>query len=168
MLPFLTPLQYLQKPHHHPHCLRRGSVVRRQRDRPHPRFLFPHGWIVHHRRLVRYLLNPRQSLRWHRRCRPYIWRRRPSARRHSRRLQPWLRLDVCQLHRFGRICEWDITSICRELTRCQVLCMRKRIKVTGFKDWDSMFYNNLLSIPVLFVFSILVEDWSGASFARNL
>lgn len=46
--------------------------------------------------------------------------------------------------------------------------MRKRIKVTGFKDWDSMFYNNLLSIPVLFVFSVLVEDWSGASFARNL
>ena len=46
--------------------------------------------------------------------------------------------------------------------------MRKRIKVTGFKDWDSMFYNNLLSIPVLLVFSLLVEDWSGASFVRNL
>jgi GDP-mannose transporter len=46
--------------------------------------------------------------------------------------------------------------------------MRKRIKVTGFKDWDSMFYNNLLSIPVLLVFSILVEDWSVASLVRNL
>ena len=46
--------------------------------------------------------------------------------------------------------------------------MRKRIKVTGFKDWDSMFYNNLLSIPVLIVFSLLVEDWSAASFSRNL
>lgn len=143
-------------------------MVRRQRDRPHPRFFLPHGRIVHHCRLVRYLLDPRQSFRWHCRRRPYIWRRRPSARWHSRRLQPWLRLDVRQLHRFGRICELDITSICRELTCRQVLCMRKRIKVTGFKDWDSMFYNNLLSIPVLFVFSILVEDWSGASFARNL
>jgi GDP-mannose transporter len=46
--------------------------------------------------------------------------------------------------------------------------MRKRIKVTGFKDWDSMFYNNFLSIPVLIVFSLLAEDWSAASFARNL
>ncbi|ORY21369.1 putative GDP-mannose transporter [Naematelia encephala] len=48
-----------------------------------------------------------------------------------------------------------------------VLFMRKRIKVTGFKDWDSMFYNNLLSIPVLLVFSVIAEDWSGASFNRN-
>jgi len=46
--------------------------------------------------------------------------------------------------------------------------MRKRIKVTGFKDWDSMFYNNLLSIPVLLIFSVLIEDWSMESFALNL
>jgi GDP-mannose transporter len=45
--------------------------------------------------------------------------------------------------------------------------MRKRIKATGFKDWDSMFYNNLLSIPVLVVFSVLVEDWGAASLSRN-
>jgi GDP-mannose transporter len=49
----------------------------------------------------------------------------------------------------------------------QVLFMRKRIKVTGFKDWDSMFYNNLLSIPVLVVFSIIVEDWGSESLSRN-
>ncbi|KAK1922731.1 hypothetical protein DB88DRAFT_496118 [Papiliotrema laurentii] len=48
-----------------------------------------------------------------------------------------------------------------------VLFMRKRIKVTGFKDWDSMFYNNLLSIPVLVVFSIIVEDWGSESLSRN-
>lgn len=46
--------------------------------------------------------------------------------------------------------------------------MRKRIKVTGFKDWDSMFYNNLLSIPIMFVFSVLLEDWSMGSILRNL
>jgi hypothetical protein len=46
--------------------------------------------------------------------------------------------------------------------------MRKRIKMTGFKDWDSMFYNNFLSIPVLLVFSILLEDWSMPSLIRNL
>lgn len=49
-----------------------------------------------------------------------------------------------------------------------VLAMRKRIKVTNFKDWDSMFYNNLLSIPVLVIFSILVEDWSYKSLNLNL
>src|SRR5260370_42044319 len=46
--------------------------------------------------------------------------------------------------------------------------MRKRIKVTGFSDWDSMFYNNLLSIPVLLVFSLVIEDWGSANLDRNL
>jgi GDP-mannose transporter len=48
-----------------------------------------------------------------------------------------------------------------------VLAMRKRIKVTGFSDWETMFYNNLLSIPVLVVFSIFVEDWSSENLTRN-
>lgn len=49
-----------------------------------------------------------------------------------------------------------------------VLAMRKRIKLTNFKDWDSMFYNNLLSIPVLVVFSLMFETWSSANLALNL
>lgn len=48
-----------------------------------------------------------------------------------------------------------------------VLLMRKRIKATGFSDWDSMFYNNLLSIPVLLLFSVLVEDWGSENLIRN-
>ncbi|GAA5974424.1 hypothetical protein JCM11641_005276 [Rhodosporidiobolus odoratus] len=48
-----------------------------------------------------------------------------------------------------------------------VLAMRKRIKVTNFKDWDSMYYNNLLSIPVLVIFSLLFENWSGINLERN-
>lgn len=48
-----------------------------------------------------------------------------------------------------------------------VLLMRKRIKVTGFKDWDTMFYNNFLSIPVLLLMSFLVEDWSYANLHKN-
>ncbi|KAF8159758.1 GDP-mannose transporter [Crassisporium funariophilum] len=48
-----------------------------------------------------------------------------------------------------------------------VLSMRKRIKSTGFSDWDSMFYNNLLSIPVLAVFSIIMEDWGTDNLIRN-
>lgn len=48
-----------------------------------------------------------------------------------------------------------------------VLSMRKRIKSTGFSDWDSMFYNNLLSIPVLAAFSIIIEDWGTENLTRN-
>jgi len=48
-----------------------------------------------------------------------------------------------------------------------VLAMRKRIKMTGFSDWETMFYNNLLSIPVLVVFSVVVEDWGSANLTRN-
>lgn len=40
--------------------------------------------------------------------------------------------------------------------------------MTGFSDWDSMFYNNLLSIPVLLLFSLVIEDWSSDSLDRNL
>lgn len=49
-----------------------------------------------------------------------------------------------------------------------VLAMRKRIKVTNFRDWDTMFYNNLLSIPVLVFFSLTLEDWSMENLSRNL
>jgi GDP-mannose transporter len=58
-----------------------------------------------------------------------------------------------------------------ERTYCdngQVLTMRKRIKATGFSDWDSMFYNNTLSVPVLIVFSLVFEDWGTENLARNL
>ncbi|CAO3589368.1 unnamed protein product [Absidia cylindrospora] len=41
-----------------------------------------------------------------------------------------------------------------------VLYMRKRIKMTQFKDFDIVFYNNFLSIPMLIVPSLLLEDWS--------
>jgi GDP-mannose transporter len=31
-----------------------------------------------------------------------------------------------------------------------------------------MFYNNLLSIPVLAAFSVIVEDWGTENLTRNL
>lgn len=52
-------------------------------------------------------------------------------------------------------------------TSSYVLGMRKRIKLTNFKDFDTMFYNNLLSIPVLLVATLLLEDWSSANLTRN-
>ncbi|EME43089.1 hypothetical protein DOTSEDRAFT_131590 [Dothistroma septosporum NZE10] len=48
-----------------------------------------------------------------------------------------------------------------------VLGMRKRIKLTNFKDFDTMFYNNLLSVPILLIASLLLEDWSSANLAVN-
>ncbi|KAG9289433.1 hypothetical protein G9A89_007994 [Geosiphon pyriformis] len=47
------------------------------------------------------------------------------------------------------------------------LTMRKRITLTGFKDFDTVFYNNLLSIPFLVIMSILLEDWSISNLETN-
>ncbi|KAF8329462.1 GDP-mannose transporter [Cantharellus anzutake] len=52
-------------------------------------------------------------------------------------------------------------------TAAYVLTMRKRIKAMSFGDWDTMFYNNFLSIPVLTIFSFLVEDWSMVNLVKN-
>ncbi|KAG6333518.1 hypothetical protein ID866_5571 [Astraeus odoratus] len=60
-----------------------------------------------------------------------------------------------------------LTSAAYASVASLVLLMRKRIKVTGFSDWDTMFYNNLLSIPVLLLFSMLVEDWGSENLVRN-
>lgn len=57
-----------------------------------------------------------------------------------------------------------INCIC---TATYVLGMRKRIKLTNFKDFDTMYYNNLLSIPILMVASLIVEDWSSENVNRN-
>ncbi|KAF2764272.1 GDP-mannose transporter 1 [Teratosphaeria nubilosa] len=48
-----------------------------------------------------------------------------------------------------------------------VLGMRKRIKLTNFKDFDTMFYNNLLSVPVLLLCSLFLENWSSANLLVN-
>ncbi|ERS97166.1 GDP-mannose transporter [Sporothrix schenckii 1099-18] len=45
--------------------------------------------------------------------------------------------------------------------------MRKMIKKLGTKDKDTMLYNNLMSVPILLVFSFIVEDWSAENMARN-
>lgn len=48
-----------------------------------------------------------------------------------------------------------------------VLGRGRTIRKLKTKDWDTTFYNNLLSIPVLVICSLLVEDWSSANIARN-
>ncbi|KAI9847829.1 MAG: GDP-mannose transporter into the lumen of the Golgi [Sclerophora amabilis] len=52
-------------------------------------------------------------------------------------------------------------------TATYVLGMRKRIKLTNFKDFDTMFYNNLLTIPILLICSLLLEDWSVSNISKN-
>ncbi|KAI8647329.1 hypothetical protein BD408DRAFT_408392 [Parasitella parasitica] len=49
-----------------------------------------------------------------------------------------------------------------------VLYMRKRIKLTNFKDFDTVYYNNLLSVPLLIIPSLLLEDWSEKNLLMNL
>ncbi|KAL2068348.1 hypothetical protein VTL71DRAFT_16446 [Oculimacula yallundae] len=52
-------------------------------------------------------------------------------------------------------------------TSAYVLSMRKVIKKMNFKDWDTMFYNNLLTIPVLFLCSFIFENWSSVNLHKN-
>ncbi|KAK9467464.1 hypothetical protein V1512DRAFT_261252 [Lipomyces arxii] len=60
---------------------------------------------------------------------------------------------------------WMFTNCVASAT--YVLSMRKRIKLTNFKDFDTMFYNNLLSIPVLLLCTLLLEDWSVENVTMN-
>ncbi|KAI5964903.1 VRG4 [Candida pseudojiufengensis] len=48
-----------------------------------------------------------------------------------------------------------------------VLIMRKRIKLTNFKDFDTMYYNNLLSIPILLILTFVFENWSPENLEKN-
>ncbi|KAL9077938.1 MAG: hypothetical protein Q9157_003145 [Trypethelium eluteriae] len=52
-------------------------------------------------------------------------------------------------------------------TATYILSMRKRIKLTNFKDFDTMFYNNLLSIPVLVACSLFLESWTTSNLELN-
>ncbi|KAL4915865.1 GDP-mannose transporter [Aspergillus aurantiobrunneus] len=52
-------------------------------------------------------------------------------------------------------------------TALYVLGTRKFITSLNFKDWDTMLYNNLLSLPIKIVCSLVTEDWSSANLARN-
>lgn len=45
--------------------------------------------------------------------------------------------------------------------------MRYRIKTIRLTDSETMFYNNLLTIPVLLSSTFLLEDWSSANLALN-
>lgn len=48
-----------------------------------------------------------------------------------------------------------------------VLIMRKRIKLTNFKDFDTMFFNNVLALPILLCSSLVVENWSQENISRS-
>ncbi|KAJ5290769.1 GDP-mannose transporter [Penicillium angulare] len=52
-------------------------------------------------------------------------------------------------------------------TASYVLGTRKFITSLNFKNWDTMYYNNLISLPIMIVCSLVTEDWSSANLARN-
>ncbi|KAJ1943494.1 GDP-mannose transporter into the lumen of the Golgi [Linderina macrospora] len=42
-----------------------------------------------------------------------------------------------------------------------VIHMRKVIKQVNFKDFDTVYFNNLLTLPLYMIMSLLMEDWTG-------
>ncbi|SCZ89861.1 BZ3500_MvSof-1268-A1-R1_Chr1-3g01623 [Microbotryum saponariae] len=48
-----------------------------------------------------------------------------------------------------------------------ILGMRKKIKAMAFTDWQTSFYNNAISTPVLLLASIMFEGWSPSNFTLN-
>ncbi|KAF8941608.1 GDP-mannose transporter [Dissophora ornata] len=48
-----------------------------------------------------------------------------------------------------------------------VLYLRKRIKHFNFKDFDTVYYNNLLSLPVMLLLSLCLEGWTSGEFERT-
>ncbi|OAL75265.1 GDP-mannose transporter [Trichophyton violaceum] len=52
-------------------------------------------------------------------------------------------------------------------TALYVLGTRKFITSLNFKDWDTMLYNNLISLPIMVICSLVTEDWSSANLAKN-
>ncbi|KAI8322982.1 UDP-galactose transporter [Martensiomyces pterosporus] len=42
-----------------------------------------------------------------------------------------------------------------------VIHMRKVIRQVNFKDFDTVYFNNLLTLPIYLVMSLIQEDWSG-------
>lgn len=49
-----------------------------------------------------------------------------------------------------------------------VLYMRKRIRHFNFKDFDTVYYNNMLSLPVMVLFSLCLEGWMSGELERTL
>ncbi|KAF9358281.1 GDP-mannose transporter into the lumen of the Golgi [Mortierella sp. NVP85] len=48
-----------------------------------------------------------------------------------------------------------------------VLYMRKRIRHFNFKDFDTVYYNNMLSLPVMLLFSLCLEGWISGELERT-
>lgn len=42
-----------------------------------------------------------------------------------------------------------------------ILYMRVCIRRVEFADFDSVYFNNMLAVPVMMVLSLASEDWSG-------
>ncbi|KAK4046179.1 GDP-mannose transporter into the lumen of the Golgi [Microbotryomycetes sp. JL201] len=60
---------------------------------------------------------------------------------------------------------WVITNCL--VCAAYILGMRNKIKSMGFTDWQTSFYNNAISTPVLLVASIVTENWSAETFEKN-
>ncbi|KAF9914997.1 GDP-mannose transporter into the lumen of the Golgi [Lobosporangium transversale] len=48
-----------------------------------------------------------------------------------------------------------------------VLYMRKRIKYFNFKDFDTVYYNNIISLPIMLTLSFCLEGWMSGELDRT-
>ncbi|KAK3844942.1 MAG: hypothetical protein J3R72DRAFT_437494 [Linnemannia gamsii] len=60
---------------------------------------------------------------------------------------------------------WIAANCCT--SAAYVLYLRKRIKHFNFKDYDTVYYNNLLSFPVMLFLSICLEGWGSGELERT-
>lgn len=148
---------HLQEPHHHCHRLWRGLVFPGElHHQPYDGLVRSHGRLIARRRFGR-----------------YHGRIDGRGRYQVGRIASGISVDVCELIAPSIVRnERALTTLLRQgncfVSAAFVLSMRKRIKVTGFTDWETLRYNNLLSIPPLVIFSLILEDWSYESLIRNL
>ncbi|KAL1924182.1 uncharacterized protein VTP21DRAFT_7217 [Calcarisporiella thermophila] len=53
------------------------------------------------------------------------------------------------------------------MSAAYVLIMRKRIKSTGFTDFDTVFYNSCIGVPIMLCLSMILEDWREENLIKN-
>ena len=94
-----------------------------------------------------------------------------ELRGHSQDCNTQLRLylDDDQLLLYGSICARNAqTNQVNQLQGLRQYVMQPFLPSRGIADLSlAMFYNNLLTIPILLVLSLAVEDWSSVNVVKN-
>jgi len=99
----LTDNKHIQEPNNHPHSIRRSPLVRRIRNRSHPRRIRSNGRIIGHRRMGRYFKYFIDFGRYCR-CGSYFWCRGASSKWGYWIVECWVFVDGSKLSCFRCLC----------------------------------------------------------------